>query len=27
MGLRFLAISPADRQFLESFVEIEKWLA
>ena len=27
MGLRFLAISPADRRFLETFVEIEKWLA
>ena len=27
MGLRFLAISPEDRQFLETFVEIEKWLA
>jgi len=27
MGLRFLAISSEDRQFLETFVEIEKWLA
>jgi len=27
MGLRFLAILPEDRQFLETFVEIEKWLA
>jgi c-di-GMP-binding flagellar brake protein YcgR len=27
MGLRFLAISPQDRQFLETLVEIEKWLA
>jgi hypothetical protein len=27
MGLRFLAISPEDRQFLETLVEIEKWLA
>ena len=26
MGLRFLAISPEDRQFLETFVEIEKWI-
>jgi c-di-GMP-binding flagellar brake protein YcgR len=26
MGMRFLAISPEDQQFLESFVEIEKWL-
>ena len=27
MGLRFLAISPEDRKFLETLVEIEKWLA
>ena len=26
MGLRFLAILPEDRQFLETLVEIEKWL-
>jgi c-di-GMP-binding flagellar brake protein YcgR len=27
LGMRFLAISPEDRQFIETFVEIEKWLA
>ena len=27
MGMRFLAISPADQQFLETFIDMENWLA